>query len=137
MQAAGYVLTLPWSTGQNIAYRGIYLLLALPGLLRLWRGTDDPALRRWLMQIVAVCLVMTWECAISFNIGVLLKLSPDLAGSGLYALSQGLYWLGRELLWWWLIAGFLGLAASCLLNQPLTMEVLGWLRRLIPAPARR
>src|SRR5205823_1595244 len=63
-------------TAQNIAYRCIYLLLALPGLVHLRSSIDQPALRRWLTQMIAVCLVMTWECAISFNIGVLLKLSP-------------------------------------------------------------
>ena len=135
---ASLLLPACFFTAQNIAYRCVYLLLAVPGLVRLRQSAGDRALRRWLGQMLSVCIVMLWECAIAYNIGqVLLLPSPLFAASTTYMVLQLVYWMGREVLWWWLIAGFLGLAMSCLLRLPLSSEILGWLRRLIPAAARR
>lgn len=124
-------------TAQNVAYRGVYLLLVVPGLVRLRQAAGDRALRGWLGGMIAVCIAMLWECAIALNIGLLLQLSPQLTGSGLYPLLQLAYWLGRELLWWWLVADLVGIVLSFMLAQPLTNVLFGLLRRPIPRPVRR
>jgi hypothetical protein len=134
---ASLVLPACFFTAQNVAYRCVYLLLAMPGLVRLRQSAGDSGLRRRFGGMIAVCLFMLWECAISFNIGKLAELSPQVSASAFYSLLQLGYWLGRELLWWWLVAGFAGIASSFALAQPLTADVIGGLRRLIPVPARR
>jgi len=131
------VLPACFFTAQNVAYRCVYLLLVMPGLVRLRGLSADRALRRGRGAMIAVCLVMLWECAIGFNIGRLLhQLSAQSAASGLYTLLQLAYWLGRELLWWWLVAGFLGIAAGCLRTTPLFIELLERLRA-VPGVRRR
>jgi len=43
-----------------------------------------------------------------------------------------LFWIGRELVWWWLIAGFAAIILTQLLRMPLVLEISAYLRRLRP-----
>jgi hypothetical protein len=62
--------------------------------------------------------------------------SPDFANSPLAVTLWVMIWIGRELVWWWLIAGFMALAACFVFSLPLTRDFVAQLRRwrLAPAP---
>ena len=83
--------------GQNVGYRGIYLLLVLSGLLALMRNTTDPAVRPLLACTVILLVAMMWMEAIRLWIHEGLRAVPLTPGAG--NAVQGLVWLGRELLW--------------------------------------
>jgi hypothetical protein len=83
--------------GQNVGYRGIYLLPVMSGLLALHRNTADPALRRLLARTTILLVPLMWMEAIRFWVD---------AGSRALGLPrdarhafQALAWLSRELLW--------------------------------------
>ena len=123
--------------GQNISYRGIFILLALPGLVHLRRSFDDPALRRWMAQMIALCLLIVWGEFFRqlYNTAAGLP-SPGFTNNPLAVTLWVMIWIGRELVWWWLVAGFMALAAWFLCSLPLTHEFVARLRRWLPTPAR-
>ena len=48
-----------------------------------------------------------------------------------------LFWIGRELVWWWLIAGLAAIVLTQLLRMPLVLEISAYLRRLRPVHEQR
>jgi len=95
--------------GQNIAYRGVFLLLILPALMKLGRSTAG-----WLGRIfgatagIAVCLM--WGEL--FRIAILVAVPR----------AAFVYWLSRELAWWWLIAVLAGLAL-CFVRESIMGQI--------------
>jgi Glycosyltransferase family 87 len=84
--------------GQSIASRAIDLLLALPGLVALsWAATRTEHRALFLRMSVMVVLLMWMQCfrhaAIALAWGPLLLL----------------LWVARELMWWYVVGGLLGL----------------------------
>ncbi len=134
---ASILLPACFFAGQNISYRGIFILLALPGLLHLSQSLDDPATKRWMIQMIAACLLIMWGEFFRhlYNIAAGLP-SADFANSPLAVTLWVMIWIGRELVWWWLIAGFMALAAWFVFSLPLTRDLVAQLRRLRLAPAR-
>ena len=82
--------------GQNVVYRGIFLLLVLPGLMKLGRSTAG-SLSRIFGATAGIAVCLMWSELFRDAIRVAL---PSLAF---------VYWLGRELAWWWLITVLAGL----------------------------
>lgn len=109
--AGAAVCTLCFYTAQNVCYREIFLLFALPGLAALGRGR--------MPLLPAAILILLWEAAIRAMLtsyGALI-----------------LFWMLRQVLWWWVIvelgailAAFLELEISNLLYED---------KRLRPLPA--
>ncbi len=91
---AGAVVTiLCFMAAQNIEYRAIFLLLALPGLVRFGR------LLPW------VVVLLLWEAVPRAMLsGLAQPYLPHPAAFG--------FWLLREGFWWWLVVEFLGLALA-------------------------
>ncbi|MBV9757310.1 MAG: hypothetical protein JO047_09670 [Alphaproteobacteria bacterium] len=88
--------------GQNIVYRGVFLLFVLPGLLGIARNMSDAGLRRLLIGTGAAIVLLLWQEFFRLSLYALparLGLS-DRATFTVYAL----FWLSRELAWWWMIA---------------------------------
>jgi len=82
--------------GQSIAYRSVFLLLVLPGLMMLARSAEGFMSRIFGATAgIAVCLM--WGEL--FRIAILVALPR----------AAFVYWLSRELAWWWLIAVLTGL----------------------------
>lgn len=82
--------------GQNIAYRGVFLLLVLPGLMNLTHSAEGFTSRVFGAAAgIAVCLM--WGEL--FRIAILTALPR----------AAFVFWLSRELAWWWLIAVLAGL----------------------------
>jgi hypothetical protein len=102
--------------GQSIGYRGVFLLLVIPGLLAISRGSD-PNLRKLGIGTSIVVVLLMWEECLR------LALSGGLdywLGTGITA-GEGkfLFWLVRELGWWWAVAVMLAILAAFVRDSPI------------------
>lgn len=79
---------------QNIDYRAIFLLLALPGAAAL----DRP--------LAVAIVVLMWE---SFFRIATISVMPHLLGQAAGYSVVIMVWLAREVLWWWVVTRFLAL----------------------------
>ncbi|MGH7126156.1 MAG: hypothetical protein ACREFI_17400 [Stellaceae bacterium] len=106
--------------GQNVGYRGIFLLLVLSGLLGLDRAAEAPLRRRLLRLTIAAVLFLLWEEGIrhSFEwslraIGVADTI-PGIPSTG--------FWVLRELVWRWVVSVLATMVALFALQCPLARE---------------
>jgi hypothetical protein len=98
----------------------------MPGLLQLRRAAATGEAHRLLSLVLAAIIFVTWEEP--------LHCSVHLIGASLRLGSVGprievLYWLARELVWWWLIASLAAIALCYMSRQPLIAEALPELAR--------
>jgi hypothetical protein len=119
------LLTGCFFAGQNVNYRAVYLLFVLPGLMRLRAGATAGA-RRSLSRLIAAALLLMWEEC--FRRGLLWA----------FAAQPGdrvamVFWVVRELLWWWLVAGLAAVAICYLKRLPLLRHGPAWLARIFAA----
>lgn len=122
------LVTACFFAGQNVDYRGIFFILVIPGLVRTHRLTEDRLVRRFFAQMIAAVLLVAWEEPLR-----------DVVYRSLGAITAGrigpriklLFWLGRELVWWWLIAGL----AAVALSYAIRLQI--WPDRLLPIFRRR
>jgi hypothetical protein len=92
--------------GQNVDYRCVFFVLVVPGLVHLHRSVRNTAIRRFGAQMIAAALFLMW--GEFFRCALHAAFTPH---NGLN-LPEVYFWIGRELVWWWLVAG---LAAVVLL----------------------
>jgi hypothetical protein len=111
----GLLVTACFFGGQNIAYRGILLLPVLSGLVCLHRSIKDRAVRRFCGQMIAATLFLMWE---EFFRRALHIVAGEAGTEGLSSRAEVLFWLGRELVWWWLISGLAAIVLSYLRLLP-------------------
>ena len=123
------LLTACFFAGQNIDYRGIYFILVMPGLVRLCQSASDPAIRRFLARMIAAVLFVAWEEPLRRAIHIV---AAAIAADWLRPRVETLFWIGRELVWWWLIAGLAAIVLTQLLRMPRVLEISAYLRRLWP-----
>jgi hypothetical protein len=95
--AGALVMAVCFFATQNVSYRAIYLYFLLPGLWRLCPLGGNAK------SVLAALLVVSWEAALRVASGAI-----D------HRLHTGItftvmFWLLRELLWWWLVLQFLRL----------------------------
>jgi hypothetical protein len=123
----GLLMTGCFFAGQNDAYRGIFFLFALAGLLPLCHTAKTAAARRLLAWLVAAILFLMWgEFIHRAPLGILAPTPGFDAAMAIWAL--------RELVWWWAIAG-LGAVAWCHAKRlPLVCEGAAWRAKLLAAP---
>jgi hypothetical protein len=115
--------------GPSITYRSIFLLLLLPGLFDL---VQKPGLRQLAVAALGITIVCLWsellrqwgEAAIDHMLDIV---APTRGDSLWGELPSMIFFIGRELLWWWLVALLGAIIGVFLLN---TRSV----RELIPAP---
>lgn len=88
--------------GQNIGYRGIFLLFVLPGLLAAGREAVDRAAQRTAVGTGVVIVALMWGELLRVNL--LFALHALGAGDTLVATAWLVLWLLRELGWWWSIS---------------------------------
>jgi hypothetical protein len=131
---AALLLTACFFAGQNIDYRGIYFILVMPGLVRLYQSAGDPAVRRFLARMIAAVLFVAWEEPLRRAIHMI---AAAIAADWLRPRVELLFWIGRELAWWWLIAGLAAIILTQLLRMPLVLEISAYLRRLWPVRQQR
>jgi hypothetical protein len=97
--------------GQSIGYRGIFLLLVIPGLLALSRSGVRELRAFCLGSTIVIVLLMWGEC---------LRQALD-GGFG--------FWLLREIGWWWSISVMLALVADFLRESPVLRGASAWFVR--------
>jgi hypothetical protein len=132
--AGALLLTTCFFAGQNIDYRGIYFILVMPGLVRLCQSAGDPAIRRFLARMIAAILFVAWEEPPRRAIHMI---AAAIAADWLRPRVEILFWIGRELVWWWLIAGLAAIVLTQLLRMPLVLEISAYLRCLRPLHEQR
>jgi hypothetical protein len=97
--------------GQSIGYRGIFLLLVMPGLLALSRSGSRERRALCLGSAIVIVLLMWGECLRQ-------------------ALEGGFgFWLVRELGWWWSVSLMLALVADFLRESPVLRGASAWFVR--------
>ncbi|GEM_PF-616437 len=131
------LLTGCFFAGQNVEYRGIYFVLVMPGLVDLRRRTVDPRLRGFLAMTMVGVLIVAWAEVLRRI--AYFGLAPWLSHA-VWIRASFLCWFGRELLWWWLIAGLAALALAYLRQLPLVAAAAGRLAqpgRSAPPLSRR
>lgn len=107
MVAGALVLSGCFFAGRNIDYRGVFFVLVTPGLLSLRRSSRDAELRRFLARMVAAVLLVCWEPMLRNTAHAA---ASAIGSEALHSRLLGLFWLGRELVWWWLVAGLVAIA---------------------------
>ncbi len=101
---------------QNVLYRGIFLLFAMPGLTVLaWPGTDRRASRLWLSAVVLMLLLLNWH-----TVGRLAGYSfvRDSAGVRVEGAASLGVWFAHEVGWWLAVALMAALLLAMLLRSP-------------------
>jgi hypothetical protein len=91
--------------GQNDSYRGIFFLFALPGLLALSAAPSAHTVRVLFRGVTIAVLFIMWGIAIQQIVASLSGGSADPIGGSVAAY---VYWIVRELSWWWIVSVFMG-----------------------------
>ena len=97
--------------GQSIGYRGIFLLLVMPGLLALSRSAGRELRALCLGSATVIVLLMWGECL------------RQVVGGGFG------FWLLRELGWWWSVSLMLALVADFIRESPAWRGASAWFGR--------
>jgi hypothetical protein len=105
--------------GQSVGYRGVYFLLAVPGLLAISRATSPEIRKLSLGTCVVIVLLMWGEC---FRLTLYRALEHPGVPETLAGLKI-LFWLLRELGWWWTISVMLTVLVDFLWDSPIARWV--------------
>jgi hypothetical protein len=111
--------------GQNVGYRGVYLLLVMPGLLTMVRSQVREVRVVALSTSVTIVLLMWGECLRLALYHVL-----DQTDLTFFAIGfKSLFWLLRELCWWWTVSLMLAVLADFLSGTPIVRQGVVFLQR--------
>jgi hypothetical protein len=88
--------------GQNLGYRGIFLLLVIPGVLALWRGAAERSVRALGAVTCGVVLFLMWGECFRQNLAIA-RTIPNAPQSEILA-ALVIFWYVRELAWWWSVS---------------------------------
>ena len=117
---AGLLLLLGcFFAGQSVGYRGVLFLLVLPALLRM--AQTRPLYR----ATGLVTLLIMWEEPLRYAVRRIAQQLPEADGNRVIAL----FWVVRELTWWWLMGTFGGILAAILWDTPSIRALRRWTRR--------
>jgi hypothetical protein len=128
------LVTACFFAGQNVDYRGIYFVLIMPGLVGLRRVSDDRAVRRFLARMIVAVLLVAWAMPLRDAVH---RIAAAISGGPTGLRVDLLFWIGRELAWWWLIAGLAAIVLSDILRLPLVSDGRAALLFLRPIQERR
>jgi hypothetical protein len=119
--------------GQNVGYRGIFLLFVLPGMFAL--GRDETSAIAPAARLTASAIpVLMWTEAIRFwiHVGVAGKYPPTGFMSVLSEPSDFIAWCGREIAWWFLVGFLITILFSFVLNG--VCSIAGWRNKRLAVP---
>ncbi|HUN48292.1 MAG TPA: hypothetical protein VMU85_17310 [Stellaceae bacterium] len=117
--------------GPNVDYRGIYFLFILPGLVELMRR--HASLRPLLGLTVAAILFTMWSAWLRKIVSTVFHWHVG-DNAEPFPKSMVLFWIGREIVWWWIVSVLVSIALVFVLRSPLARDLLG---RSRTRPARR
>ena len=111
--------------GPNVDYRGIYFLFVLPGLIGFMRRH---ASLRPMLSITIACIVFTmWSAWLRKTVSTLFHWHIG-ENAEPFPASLVLFWIGREIVWWWIVSLLVGIALAFLLRSPLVEEAITLVR---------
>jgi hypothetical protein len=102
--------------GQSIGYRGIFLLLVMPGLLAVSRVPLRRCRALGLGAAIVVVLLMWGEC---FRINLHAALQRIEASETVAGAMRLQFWFWRELGWWWIVSVMLAILADFVGEAPI------------------
>jgi hypothetical protein len=105
--------------GQSIGYRGVYFLMVMPGLVAISRLASRDIRKLSLGTSLVIVLLMWSEC---FRLALYRSLEHPGVPETLAGNLKVLFWLVRELGWWWTISVMLTVLADFIWASP----VLRW-----------
>ena len=116
---------------QNLYYRGIHLLFIMPAMLALARGSGSASSRRLFGFTLGTVLFVMWSMTLQRDV-VYLTGGPIASGDPgtVYAPPVYLFWIFRELAWWWIVTVLLAVIYRFVLESPVWQSL-----RLVPRPA--
>jgi hypothetical protein len=117
--------------GPNVDYRGIYFLFVLPGMIELARR--HASLRPLMAITIAGILFTMWSAWLRKIISTVFHWHVG-EGAEPFPRSLVLFWIGREIVWWWIASVLVAIVLVFLLRSPLVRDVFAMAR---PSPARR
>jgi hypothetical protein len=106
--------------GQSIGYRGVYFLLVMPGLVAISRASSADIRRLSLGTGVVIVALMWGEC---FRLALYRALEHPGVPEALAGQLKLLFWLCRELGWWWTVSVMLTVLADFLRGTPVVRWV--------------
>jgi hypothetical protein len=130
LMAGALLLVACFFAGQNVDYRGVYFVLVVPGLVHLYRSHRETAIRRFGAQMIAAALFLMWEEFFRRGLHAFVASAPS---EGL-SLPEVYFWIGRELVWWWLITGLAAIVLSCSRQMPLARDSVAKFHRCTAIP---
>jgi hypothetical protein len=120
--------------GQNDSYRGIHFLFALPGLLALSARAPTRAVRVLFRVTTVAVLFVMWGIAIQQIVTGLSGGSSDPIGGSVAAY---VYWIIRELSWWWIVSVFVGVLACFVAESGVWRSIAAYLKDAQSGGVRR
>jgi len=117
--------------GQSIGYRGVFLLFILPGLLAITRVTTDLVLRKLCRAAAIVLVLLMWEEC--FRLGLKAIFAHLDIPQFVDYLQIFIFWLARELAWWWIVSVMVAFLLSFLAESEIFQAVAGLSKRYLSA----
>jgi hypothetical protein len=119
--AGGVVIVACFFAGQNVVYREVFFLLAIPGLVETVRLAANRHALAAVLAAVIVILFQMWGTALP----AALLYAAALAGAPPTAVGRlaGVLWVLRELAGWWTVTVLLAVLADFLRHCRLLQEV--------------
>ena len=118
--------------GYNIMYRGIFLLLALPGLIALASARSGVRVSFFLRLLPLAVVYNMWAPTTQHGIQYLAKVTGALTGGRALITAD---WLLHEIAWWWTMAVFIAVMLHYAALSPALQTVMTALRGKRPAPS--
>jgi hypothetical protein len=112
--------------GQNVSYRGIHFLFAFPGIIALALASAASTLRTLFRVTAVAILFVMW--------GLTLQQLVAWLSGGSYDPMRGstaiyVYWIVRELAWWWIVSVFMGVLICFVAQSWVWLTLMAALRR--------
>jgi len=115
--------------GQSVGYRGVFLLMIIPGLLAITRRPASRDLRTLGLGTSAVVVLLMWgEC---FRLALYYLLERINASLSVTGQLEFFYWLLHELGWWWAISVMLAILCDFIWEAPVMQGVTSDLHRWV------
>jgi hypothetical protein len=114
--------------GQSIGYRGVFFLLVLPGLLALSRSSGRDVRKLALGASILIVLLM-WSDCVRLAIDRRLEHVPGF--ELMFGNLKILFWLIRELGWWWTVSFMLAVLVDFLWVSPVVRMMFALGGRLV------
>ncbi|MBV8118709.1 MAG: DUF2029 domain-containing protein [Alphaproteobacteria bacterium] len=129
---AGAILLIAcFLAARNVDYRGIYFAMVMPGLIQLRRICRQPEVQHFFSRMIAAVLFVGWEEPLRHAVQMA---AASIPGEGLRVRIEILFWLSRELVWWWLIAGLAAIVCCYLRSLPVAGAIISALPKYRRAP---